>query len=379
MLHFDPEKGLLQVEAGYSLDQLNRQFWEQGWAVPVSPGTATVSVGGMIAADIHGKNHHVAGSLGHHVASIELQTADGVVRELEPGDAEGLFDATTDGMGLTGHILSARLKLEPVVGPWIRRRIRATDNLDGLLEGLTEESRAWPMTVAWSDALASGSRMGRGILISGRWAESGESPTLLPSYRSGIRVPFDLPGPTLARWSVGLLNRIYYARNRQRHGEQIVPARGFFYPLDVIRDWNRAYGRRGFTQYQCVLPRDDARRSVIRLFEELRRTGAPSFLTVIKDCGAAGSGLLSFPMPGISVALDLPMVGKETQGWVDALNRVAIDCGGRIYLAKDALTRRDHFQAMESGRLEQFEEVRRRFDPDRRIRSALSHRLLDPS
>ncbi|MDH3785633.1 MAG: FAD-binding oxidoreductase, partial [Acidobacteriota bacterium] len=192
VLGFDAATGLLHAEAGFGLEELNRRFWDEGWAAPVTPGTAQVSVGGMIASDVHGKNHHVAGTLGHFVESIEIQTADGQIHTVGQGDAEGLFAATVGGMGLTGHILSARLRLESIASPWIHQHIRVCRDLDGLLEGLAQESRRSPMTVAWADALAGGGSMGRGIVIGGRWAERGEAPERAQPRATGFRLPFDL-------------------------------------------------------------------------------------------------------------------------------------------------------------------------------------------
>lgn len=377
VLAFDRETGVLRAEAGFRLAQLERLTRPAGWVSPVVPGTRHVTLGGMVASDIHGKNHHVAGCIGAHVRSLLVQVADGRQLEIGPEREPELFAATIAGMGLTGHILEVELALLAIARPWLVVEIETAPDLTALVGGLRAASRTWPYTVSWVDALSRGKHMGRGVIIKGRWAAADEAPERLPARSpSGLLfVPFNLPGWVLGRASVRAFDEVYYQLHRWRTGRTVVHPDGFFYPLDGIRDWNRLYGARGFIQHQSVLPVDDGDDVIARYFDTLTRHGGASFLTVIKDCGAEGRGMLSFPRPGLSVALDLPMRGAATQSLVDALNRHVLDAGGRIYLAKDALTRREDFAAMEP-RLAAFDAVRRKWDPERRLRSALSVRLL---
>jgi decaprenylphospho-beta-D-ribofuranose 2-oxidase len=382
VLAFDRETGVLRAEAGFRLEQLERLTRPAGWVSPVVPGTRHVTLGGMVASDIHGKNHHVAGCIGEHVRSLLIQVADGRTLEIGPAHEPELFAATLGGMGLTGHVLEVELALLPIARPWLVVEVETAPDLATLVAGLRTASRDWPYTVTWVDALSRGRHMGRGVIIKGRWAAADEAPATLSARSPAdprLAVPFNLPSWVLGRASVRAFDELYYLLHRWRSGRSVVHPDGFFYPLDGIRDWNRLYGTRGFIQHQSVLPIDDGDAVIVRYFDTLTRHGGASFLTVLKDCGAEGRGMLSFPRPGLSVALDVPMRGAATQSLVDALNRHVLDAGGRIYLAKDALTRREDFAAMEP-RLARFDAVRRKWDPERRLRSALSVRLLgDPA
>jgi FAD/FMN-containing dehydrogenase len=375
ILAFDPETGILRAEAGFSIRQLNDLFPARGWAMPVNPGTQYVTLGGMVASDVHGKNHHVAGCFGEHVRALRLRVADGRVLDVTEESEPELFRATLGGMGLTGHILEVEARLQRIPSPWIWRESERIGNLDELVSRLRAASRTWPFTVAWVDCTARGGAMGRGILILGRWAEAHEAPHEAPRMRERFAVPFDLPAWLVAPWSIRVFNALYYQRHGQRPRSGIAHPQPFFYPLDAVRHWNRLYGRRGLVQYQCVLPLAGDGGVVHRFFEVVTRHGGASPVSVIKDCGAEGKGLLSFPLPGLSIALDLPFRAGKTQALVDALNEIVIAAGGRIYLTKDALTRPEHFAAMES-RLERFQQIRAKWDPDGLLASAQSVRLL---
>lgn len=378
VLAFDRETGVLRAEAGFRLEQLEHLTRPAGWVSPVVPGTRYVTLGGMVASDIHGKNHHVAGCFGAHVRALRVQLADGRELDLGPAHHPELFDATLGGMGLTCHILEVELGLQRIARPWMVCEEQTLPDLAALVAALREASRGWPYTVAWVDALTRGRHLGRGVVIKARWAEADEAPAALPARSSAdplLAVPCNLPGWMLGRWSVRAFDELFYRAHDWRPRRGLVHPDPFFYPLDGIRHWNRLYGAQGFIQHQCVLPVDDGGQVILRYFDTLTRHGGASFLTVLKDCGPEGRGLLSFPRPGLSVALDLPMRGAATQALVDALNRHVLDAGGRIYLAKDALTRREDFVAMEP-RLAAFDAVRRTWDPERRLRSALSVRLF---
>jgi FAD/FMN-containing dehydrogenase len=273
-------------------------------------------------------------------------------------------------MGLTGHILEVEFRMTRVPTPWILCESERIGDIDAFIQGLKAAAQVWPFTVGWIDCLSSGRRLGRGILLRGRWAEPKEAPRRPPEPIPRLAVPFLLPEWTLSRFSIRAFNELYYRAHVPRRRRRTLHPEAFFYPLDAILHWNRIYGRRGFFQYQCVLPEAAAR----RFLELLSAVGGASFLCVIKDCGPEGEGLLSFPKPGISIALDMA-VRDDTQRIVDALNERVIEEGGRVYLAKDAFTRPEHFRRMEP-RLPEFERARRHWDPEKRMRSAQSVRVL---
>jgi FAD/FMN-containing dehydrogenase len=379
LLSFDPDSGLLRAEAGVSLFELNRTFLRRGWFVPVSPGTQFVTVGGMIASDVHGKNHHVDGCFGEHVARIKLRVADGRIVECSETSERDLFLATIGGMGLTGHILEADFQMRRIPSPWIWGESERIDNLDTMVTGLKKAAKDWPMTVGWVDCLARGDQLGRGILMKGRWATTEEAPRKTPPFKHRFRIPCEFPALALCKLSMKAFNLAYYWKHIQRVKRGIIHPDSFFYPLDILDDWNLVYGRRGFTQYQCVLPHADDNGPARRFLELFVSGGGMGFLCVIKDCGPQGRGMLSFPRAGMSIAMDFPIHRKKTPALVSRLNELVLAEGGRIYLTKDTFTKAEHFRAMEP-RLEAFNAVRRAWDPDARIRSVQSVRLLgDPS
>jgi len=374
VLELDLFGGRLRAEAGLSLVTLNQLSLPRGWFVPVSPGTQFVTLGGMVAADIHGKNHHRARSLGEHVDGFRLRTAGGEIVTCSRETEGELFRATLGGMGLTGHLLDVTLAMEAVPSRWIDRESVRTDTLEGSIASLLELGSRWPYTVAWLDGLARGGRSGRGIVEGGGWCSAESAPRRRPPPRRTVRVPLPAPEWLLSPMSMGLYNGWRWRRHGRRPRREIVDPMEFFYPLDRLLSWNLLYGRRGLTQYQCVLPRKCGPGGVRRFLDHLKVHGGRPFLIVLKDFGDEGEGLLSFPKPGLTLAIDFP-VGAETSRLVDTLNELVIALEGRIYLAKDAFTRREHFESMEGERLERFRAVRERWDPDRRIRSRQSERL----
>ena len=378
VLAFDPATGRMRAEAGLSLDALTRMLLPRGWFVPVTPGTAYVTLGGMVAADVHGKNHHVDGCFGAHVEALRLRVADGRIVDCAPDREGDLFRATVGGMGLTGHILEVAFRMTRVPSPWILGESVRAAGIDALLAELEQSSAAWPFTVAWVDGVARGGGLGRGIVHRGRWADPSEAPAGAPAPPRPVRVPCDLPAGTLNRATVGLFNAALYRQHGRSARRPVQSPYRFFHPLDRLADWYRLYGRRGLTQHQSVIPHERGPAAVRGLLEILARRRACVPLCVIKNCGDEGAGTLSFPMRGTSVAVDLP-IDDRTQGLVDALNERVIELGGRIYLAKDAFTRAGHFRAMEP-RLARWTAVRRRWDPELRLRSAQSVRMLgDPA
>jgi FAD/FMN-containing dehydrogenase len=373
ILAFDPSSGLLTAEAGLSLDDLCRVFLPRGFFTPVTPGTRFVTLGGMVAADVHGKNHHRDGCFGQHVASLRVRVGDGRVVACSLTEHQDLFRATIGGMGLTGAILEVTFRMAKVPSPWIYEERQSIGGVEEFVDALNSAAPRWPMTVGWIDGLAVGSRMGRGALFCGRWAEPQEAPPSAPLPLHQASVPIDVPDFVLSPIAVKAFNALTFRRYSAGQRSSIVHPYRYFYPLDQIGNWTRMYGRRGFTQYQCVVPHAASHAAVRECFDVLTRNGG-AFLGVIKDCGREGLGMMSFPLPGISLALDIPM-RATTQSLIDALNEIVITAGGRIYLAKDALTRPEHFRAMEP-RIDAFLAVRERWDPGRRIRSAQSVRLF---
>ena len=375
ILDFDAQSGRLRAEAGLSLLELNRLFLSRNLFVPVTPGTQFVTLGGMVAADVHGKNHHVAGCFGSHVLGLKVRLGPGEVVDCSPTEKPDLFWANVGGMGLVGHILEVEFSLGHIPSPWIETESERIDDIDAYIHALKEAAARWPFTVGWIDCLKRGRGMGRGILNKGRWADASLAPSGATVFKKGWTVPFEMPDFVLSPLTVRAFNFAYFWKHLPRKKQGLVAPWPFFYPLDALSGWNLLYGRKGFTQYQCVLP-DEAGPDIARRFlERLTRLGGASFLCVIKDCGPEGKGLLSFPLRGISIAVDLP-VRAHTQEVVNALNAFVMTHGGRIYLAKDAFTRAEDFRTMEEKRLPAFLDVRRRYGADRHFKSAQSIRLL---
>lgn len=340
LLAFDEQTGLLTCEAGVLLGDILRTFVPRGWLPCAVPGTRFVTVGGMIAADVHGKNHHCDGGFGASVESFTLATADGDVRECSRTQHGQLFRATIGGMGLTGVILAASFRLRRIDTAFVMAESLPTVDLDATL-ALFEESSAWQYTVAWVDCMAKGASLGRSVLSRGCVMERsalppglGESPLGWPR-RSAPTVPFDAPSVLLNRATMRLGNALHYARHRALGGPRPVHLAPFFFPLDGIGAWNRLYGRRGFVQFQCVVPKAEGPAALAELLKVVAESGNGSFLAVLKLLGGQGEGMMSFPLEGYTLALDFPM-RSGTLALLDALDAIAHARGGRIYLAKDA-------------------------------------------
>ena len=359
-LGLDIGQGVLRAEAGTTLRQLVGGLLDRGWFVPVCPGTQDVTLGGMVAADVHGKNHHRAGSIGCWIRSLRVLVAEDRVIDCSPDRSADLFWATIGGMGLTGVILDVELQLVRVPSPWIWQRTTPCRDVRELSERLCIVSQEYPFTVGWVDLFADG----RSRLFAGRWATVDEAPS------SGFvpRSPRRIPRVPLCSSLIRLANLGY--RSIHRSGATLVPVDRFFFPLDRIANWNRLYGESGFTQYQCVVPWGDDRAGASRVIEAFLQLGGESYLTVVKDFGAEGAGVLSFPRPGVTITFDVPIRGEGTKTLVRELNERVIGWGGRVYLAKDAFTTEEQFRRMEP-RLSQFDQVRRRWELRGRFRSAL--------
>ena len=340
MQAFDPATGLLTCEAGASLADILEVFVPLGWFPPVVPGTKFVTVGGMIAADVHGKNHHCDGSFGAHVESLVLVTADGEAHECSRARNAALFRATLGGMGLTGVILSARFRLKPVETAFVMSETLAARDLDETMASL-EASGGWPFSVAWIDCQARGRKLGRALVTRGEFMKRGALPPRLaraplrPGAAARLAVPFDPPPLLFNRVSVAVFNEFYYRRGALRAGARPVHFDPFFFPLDGIEAWNRLYGRSGFVQYQCALPRNESEARLTALLERAAAAGRGSFLAVLKLLGPAGEGPMSFPLEGYTLALDFPM-REGVLGLLDSFDEIVHEGGGRVYLAKDA-------------------------------------------
>jgi decaprenylphospho-beta-D-ribofuranose 2-oxidase len=370
VLAFDGEGGVISAEAGVTLRELQRLLVPLGWSVPVVPGTQVVTLGGAIAADIHGKNHEYDGSFGRHVRSIRLRLANGDTRDCAAPDDELLL-ATMGGMGLTGVIESATISLERVQGPWMRVDTERTHTLEHTLERLIEhEGPRRRFTVAWIDALAEGAALGRGIVTKGERAMvSGARRAGLPE----LPVPRHV-APTLLRPStVRAFNELNWRHAPRRRVDELIDAERFLYPLDVARDWNRLYGAAGFYQYQFVVPLREV--TVLRAtLEQLARDRVPVYLAILKRFGDGDAGLLSFPMAGWTLALDLPAAAAGARAAMDRLDELVLAAGGRVYLAKDARLPAAHLPAM-YPQLDRWREIRARYDPTGVISSDLGRRL----
>lgn len=373
ILAFEPESGILRAEAGLSLAELNRLFIPRGFFTPVTPGTKFVTLGGMVASDVHGKNHHREGCFGAHVRSLRVRLADNSIIDCSPEEHPDLFHGTIGGMGLLGHILEVEVQMRAIPSSFISMQSERVRDIDEFLAALSRASKLWPMTVGWIDCLSQGSSLGRGILIAGRWANEEETAGLSPKTTKELALPFELPSFILNGFTASVFNSFYYWSHLEHREEKLVAPDPFFYPLDAILHWNRAYGSRGFTQYQCVLPRSAGAEAVREFMALLTKLRCASPLCVIKDCGPEGRGTLSFPMEGTSIAVDIA-ISPDIQRVVDTLNELVIATGGRIYLTKDRFTRREHFRAMEP-RLDDFLALREKWNA-KRLRSAQSLRLL---
>ncbi|MEV4428315.1 FAD-binding oxidoreductase [Streptomyces sp. R-07] len=379
ILAFDTTAGLVVCEAGVSLHRLMEALLPLGWFVPVTPGTRYVTVGGAIGADIHGKNHHVSGSFGRHVTALELLTADGEIRTVLPGTP--LFDATTGGMGLTGVILSATLRLLPVETSLMRVDTERVPGLDELMARLTATDHRYRYSVAWIDLLARGAATGRAVLTRGDHAPYDALPRRHRARRAPLgfrpgRLPAPppyVPGGLLGRTSVGLFNELWYRKAPRASRAGLQPLTSFFHPLDGVPHWNRIYGPGGFVQYQFVVPygQEETLRRIVRRIAD---RGCPSFLAVLKRFGAGDPGWLSFPLPGWTLALDLPTGLPGLGRFLDALDEEVVGAGGRVYLAKDSRVRPETLAAM-YPRLDEFRALRAALDPRSVFTSDLARRL----
>jgi decaprenylphospho-beta-D-ribofuranose 2-oxidase len=378
MLGFDPEAGILHCEAGVTLAEILEVFVPRGYFFAVTPGTKFISVGGAIAADVHGKNHHRTGSIAGALVDFKLLTPHGELLRCARDENADLFFATLGGMGLTGVIAEARVRLRRIATAAMRVTHRRAADLDAALEDMLAEDARFDYAVTWIDALRPGRSRGRAVAMRAEHARPEELPAarrnepLALRPRRRLTVPFRMPGFTLNALSMAAFNEAFYRGHPDRDFIQDFDA--YFYPLDGIHHWNRMYGRRGVIQFQCLLPPKTARRGLTEILTRLSSARRPSFLAVLKSCGPASGGLLSFPAPGYTLALDLPHTGSDLLATLAELEAIVLREGGRIYLAKDACLRAEAFEAM-YPRLPAFCEARAKVDPEGRLASSQARRL----
>jgi FAD/FMN-containing dehydrogenase len=377
MRHFDETTGILDCEGGVSLAEILETFVPRGWFLPVTPGTKFVTVAGAIANDVHGKNHHGDGTFARFVHSLELWTPALGVVTCSPSENSEIFWATVGGIGLTGVILSAKIQLRAVESAYVKVDYQRCPHLDAVLEEMESRDRDYLYSVAWIDCLAKRAHLGRSILMRGAHARVRDLPRRHEekpykfSRRPPLAVPIDFPGFVLNNLSIKTFNTLFYRINRNRQ-EVITNYESYFYPLDGIHDWNRMYGRRGFIQYQAAFP-FEGRMGLVSMLEMLSEQKRASFLAVLKCFGPSNPGLLSYPMPGYTLALDIPCK-PGIEEFTRELDRILLDHGGRLYLAKDSLTDSATFAAMYPG-VEAFREQCALLDPQGLLSSAQARRL----
>lgn len=367
---FDRQTGVVTAEAGVTIEELLRVLGPRGWFPPVTPGTRHVTVGGALASDVHGKNHHVAGSFADHVVTFELLLGSGDVVTVSPeGDPE-LFRATAGGMGLTGVILSVSLRMLPVASNRIIQRSLKLPDLEATVAAIDANS-SWTYSAAWIDCQARGAARGRSLLLLGEHAADGLG-SMLPQ-RGPVALPVDLPSQTLSRPVVSAFNALYHGRQRTDSVTAEIPCTAFFYPLDVAGGWNRLYGRRGFLQYQFVSPTHAGSAPLAEALRAISDSGVAAPLAVLKAFGPGNDNLLSFPFGGYTLAVDFP-ASPAALALQERLDAIVLGCGGRLYLSKDARMSVETFRAC-YPRWQEFEEIRARFGAIGRFATVQSRRL----
>ncbi|HCL82380.1 MAG TPA: FAD-linked oxidase [Chitinophagaceae bacterium] len=377
ILSFDRQAGIFECQSGLTLDRILDVIVPSGWFLPVTPGTKFITVGGAVASDVHGKNHHIDGSFSNHVLEMDIVLASGETISCTPGIHGDLFEATCGGMGLTGVISRVTFRLKPIETSFIRQKQVKAGNLEELIR-LFEEYREYTYSVAWIDCLKKGPHFGRSILMLGEHAGVKEldpkrqnDPLQLPKKKQ-VNFPFNLPSWVLNPFSVRAFNFLFYSKNFKKEINNVIGYEPFFYPLDAILHWNRGYGKKGFVQYQFVLPLE-SKRGLVEILHRISDKGLGSFLAVLKVFGKQES-IISFPKEGYTLALDFP-VKPGLLEFLDELDRIVLQYGGRLYMSKDARMKPEILQHGYPD-LEKFKDIVRKYNPDEKIRSIQSDRLL---
>ncbi len=378
ILGFDESAGIVHCEAAVGLWEIIEVFLPRGFFFPVTPGTKHISIGGAIAADVHGKNHHRDGSIGRWLERFRLLTASGAILDCSRHENADVFWASVGGMGLTGVIVDAHLRLKRVETAFVLGHTEKAPHLDAALESMAQNDRDADYSVAWIDCLARGRKMGRSVILRANPAPLDALPPPLRATplairpRSRINVPFHLPDFVLNDFTMGAFNTTFY--HAHRNGHAISNMEPYFYVLDSVLNWNRVYGKRGVLQYQVVVPTTSARPALVELLERITEAGGGSFLAVLKSMGEEGEGLLSFPMPGFTLSLDFAYTGPDLIALLHRLDEIVLRHGGRVYLAKDACLEAELFRQMYPG-LARFQEIKQKVDPDGRFASSLARRV----
>ncbi len=368
-IEFDVSSGILTCEAGVTIREILELIVPCGWFIPVTPGTSFVSVGGAIASDVHGKNHHLSGAFSEHLLSFDLMLGSGEVVKVAKNSYSDLFRATCGGMGLTGLILSASIQLKPIKSSQIHQMTVKTSCLEAVCEQF-EANHVSTYSVAWVDCLASGRRLGRSLLMLGEHVQDGN---LEFGKKKSLNVPIDMPSSILNQHSIKAFNSLYYHRVFSKTKRELVSFEPYFYPLDAIGNWNRLYGKAGFVQYQFVLPKSVGVKGLKKILEVIVSSGKGSFLAVLKVFGKENENFLSFPIEGYTLALDFKM-SQETVQLIGLLDSMVVEMGGRIYLTKDALMSETAFKKM-YPEWERFEAVRAKYGAIGKFASSQSKRL----
>jgi len=371
---FDENSGILTCEAGVRFDEVLQTFIPKGWFLPVTPGTQFVTVGGAIASDVHGKNHHLDGSFSDHLIEMKLCLANGEIITCSANENRELFLATCGGMGLTGIIVQASFKLMKIKTSYIEEVTFKTANLAETLQKFEEHHDA-TYSVAWIDCLATGETLGRSLVMLGEHAleTSNNLEPLQASGHSKLNMPFDLPNFTLNSFSVKAFNALYYGKVRQKESKRLVDYAPFFYPLDAIQNWNRMYGKNGFVQYQFVIPKSAGQEGLTQILTEIAHSKRGSFLAVLKVFGKGNDNYLSFPTEGYTLALDFKMDSTLLE-FLDRLDQIVLEYGGKLYLTKDARMSEQTFK-QSYPQWEQFQTIRQQYGADQIFNSMQSKRL----
>ena len=376
IISFDAETGVLHCQAGTSLKEIIEVFAPRGWFPMICPGTKYVTIGGAIANDIHGKAHHIDGSYVNSVEEMEILLADGRTVTANRKLNEDLFRASFGGLGLLGIILNAKIRLKRIETTFFKQKAVVFSNIDDLLEGFEKYDAAYDYSVAWVDSLATGRKLGKSVLTMGNAAviedlsKSQQKNPLLVTGDPKLTLPVFLPNFSLNPVSVKMLNKVI--EFSQSKAASVIHYEKFFFPLDAINNWNRGYGKRGFIQYQFVIPLENGVANIRKILNEIAKSGCTPFLNVLKKFGK-GHGYLSFPMEGYTFAIDFPMT-RSLPSFVNKLDQMVIDFGGRIYLGKDAMLDRDKFQKMYPD-YGNWLSIKKKYDPDNVFSSNLSRRI----
>jgi FAD/FMN-containing dehydrogenase len=346
-LAFDEQQGILRCEVGITFLDILERIVPRGWFLPVVPGTKWISLGGAIANDVHGKNHHRAGTFGCHVRQFQLLRSNGEQLLCSSAQNAGLFEATIAGLGLTGLVLWAEIQLKRIASPMIQVEQIRFATLEEFFELSVSSDEHFEYTVAWLDCTATGRRLGRGIFLRGNHADGKGTPAVNGGQARKLRIPFDAPNFLLNHWTIRAFNSAYFHAGSRDGSEKLVPYDTFFFPLDAIEDWNRLYGPRGFLQYQCVVRPRDAVESIGGILRAVERAGAAPALSVLKMFGSNRSpGMMSFPRPGTTLALDFAFEGEKTLRLLNELDEIVLGQDGAVYAAKDARMSAGAFQKM---------------------------------